>query len=296
MEIRILRYFMTVIREESITKAADVLHITQPTLSRQLAQMEEQLGVKLFERGTRKVTLTEKGILFHRRASEILELVDKAEKEMVVSQESITGTITIGCGDLASVNILADMIKQFHLLYPQINFEIYTASADHIKERIDHGLTDIGLLLEPIELSKYEFKRVKQKETWVGIIPSNDPLAHKAVLTPSDFINRPLILPHRLSMQSELGHWFGDIFEKLDVLIQSNLTSTGAVMVHQGLALSIVVEGSIAYWNQEYITYRPLSPELSATCVFAWKQKKPHSFAVTAFIQFIKEYLDQSNT
>lgn len=154
MEIRVLRYFLTVVREESITKASEVLHITQPTLSRQLAQMEEDIGVKLFDRGTRKIKLTNEGILLRRRAEEILQLVDKTEKELVEQEEQVEGKISIGCGEIAAVQLLPKIIESFRRKYPRVTFDIFTATADLVKEQMEKGLLDIGLLLEPIEMEK----------------------------------------------------------------------------------------------------------------------------------------------
>ena len=156
MEIRVLRYFLAVVREESITKAAEMLHITQPTLSRQIAQMEDEMGVKLFARGTRKIVLTNEGMLLRRRAEEILELVDKTERELVEQDEMVEGTVSLGCGDLTAVQLMPDLIRGFHERYPAVTFELYTATADHVKERMDRGVTDIGLLLEPINKEKSE--------------------------------------------------------------------------------------------------------------------------------------------
>lgn len=143
MEIRVLRYFLTVVREESITKASEVLHITQPTLSRQLAQMEEDIGVKLFDRGTRKIKLTNEGILLRRRAEEILQLVDKTEKELVEQEEQVEGKISIGCGEIAAVQLLPKIIESFRQKYPRVTFDIFTATADLVKEQMDKGLLDI---------------------------------------------------------------------------------------------------------------------------------------------------------
>ena len=177
MEIRVLRYFLTVVREESITKAAEVLHITQPTLSRQLAQMEEEIGVRLFDRGTRKIRLTNEGLLLRRRAEEILQLVDKTEKELVEQEEQVEGKIAIGCGEVASVQMLPDLIRNFHQKYPLVTFDLFTATADLVKEQMDKGLLDLGLLLEPVEMGKYEFIRLNMKERWVVLMPPDDPLA-----------------------------------------------------------------------------------------------------------------------
>lgn len=140
MEIRVLRYFLTVVREESITKAAEVLHITQPTLSRQLAQMEEALGVKLFVRGTRKISLTNSGLLLRRRAEEILELVDKTEKELGAQDENVEGVVSVGCGDIGAVQLIPGLIREFNHKYPHVSFDLYTATADHVRERMDRGL------------------------------------------------------------------------------------------------------------------------------------------------------------
>lgn len=286
-----MTYFLAVAREENITKAAEKLHITQPTLSRQLAQLEEEMGVTLFKRGTRKITLTYEGLLLRRRAEEILELVNKAEKEVSHQNEIIEGTISIGCGDLYAVQILAKIIQSFTALYPHVDFELYTASADHIKERIERGLSDVGLLLEPVDLSKYDFIRISQKEKWIALVPANSPLAEKKFLTPSDFIGVPLIFPYRLNMQSELANWFGDIYDQLHILIKSNLSSNAAVMVQQGLACALAVEGSLSLLNQDLVKCIELMPQMTATTALAWKRNQPFSLAVEKFIEFSKEYL-----
>ena len=291
IEIRVLTYFLAVAREENITKAAEKLHITQPTLSRQLAQLEEEMGVTLFKRGTRKITLTYEGLLLRRRAEEILELVNKAEKEVSHQNEIIEGTISIGCGDLYAVQILAKIIQSFTALYPHVDFELYTASADHIKERIERGLSDVGLLLEPVDLSKYDFIRISQKEKWIALVPANSPLADKQSLAPEDFIGVPLILPYRLNMQSELANWFGDLYPQLHILFKSNLNSNAAVMVQQGLVCALAVEGSLSLLNQDLVKCIELMPQMTATTALAWKRNQPFSLAVEKFIEFSKDYL-----
>lgn len=288
MEIRVLRYFLTVVREESITKAAEVLHITQPTLSRQLAQMEETLGVQLFIRGTRKIALTNEGMLMRRRAEEILELVDKTERELVEQEEQIEGVVAIGCGDLKAVQILPGLIRRFHEKYPKVTFDLYTATADHVKDRMDRGLTDIGLLLEPINMDKYDFIRLSEKEKWVVAMHPDEPLAKKDVVTAEDLEKLPLILPHRLNVRSELANWFGDSYEKLNVLFKSNLPSNSSIMVYNRLAYALIVSGSVELWDKEKITCRPLYPELTATSALAWKRHQPFGRAAEKFIEYLK--------
>lgn len=291
MEIRVLRYFLTVVREESITKAAEVLHITQPTLSRQLAQMEETMGVKLFNRGTRKIVLTNEGILLRRRAEEILELVDKTERELLEQEKLVEGVVSVGCGDLKSVNMLPNLIRAFHEEYPRVTFDLYTATADHIKERMDQGLTDIGLLLEPVDKEKYEFIRLEKKEVWNVAMHPSSPLAEKEYVTAEDLVHVPLILPKRLNVRSELASWFGDYYDQFQVLFTSNLPANSLIMVHQKLAYAIIVSASIDMWDQEKIAYRSLYPEITASSVLAWKRQQPFGVAAEKFIQYIKKYL-----
>lgn len=296
MEIRVLRYFLTVVREESITKAANVLHITQPTLSRQLSQMEDDIGVKLFHRGTRKITLTNEGMLLRRRAEEILQLVDNTEKELIEQEERIEGKITIGCGELASVQVLSELIQDFSKKHPNVSYDIFTATADLVKEQMDKGLIDIGLLLEPVDIEKYEFIRLDMREKWVVLMRSDDELAKKKFVTAKDLSKLPMILPRRLNVKSELASWFGDYYMNLNVLFTSNLNTNGAVMVRNKLGYSVVIEGSVPFWDNTKITYRPLYPELTSTCVLAWKRQQPFSLAVTRFIEYAKYFLGMSNT
>ena len=226
MEIRVLRYFLTVVREEGISRAAEALHITQPTLSRQLSQLEEELGVELFHRGTRKISLTNEGVLLRRRAEEILALVDKTEQELAEQEENIEGTVSIGCGDLAAVQRLPGLIREFRQKYPAVTFDISTATADYVKESMERGLIDIGLLLEPIDMEKFEFIRLSKKEQWVVSMPPDSPLAQKDAVTAEDLRELPLLLPKRLNVQSELANWFGNSFEKLNVVCTGNLHET----------------------------------------------------------------------
>lgn len=291
MEIRVLRYFLTVVREESITKASEVLHITQPTLSRQLSRMEEEIGVKLFERGSRKIKLTNEGILLRRRAEEILQLVDKTERELVEQDEQVEGKISIGCGETASVQLLPKLFDSFRKKYPRVTFDIFTATADLVKEQMDKGLLDVGLLLEPVDMEKYDFVRLNVREKWVVLMRSDDPLSRKESVTAKDLSELPLILPRRMNVQSELASWFGSYYEKLNVVFTSNLNTNGAIMVSDGLAYSLVIEGAMSFWDKSKVTYKPLSPALTSTSVLAWKRGQPFSIAATKFIEHIQCFL-----
>lgn len=224
MELRVLNYFLTVVREENITKAAQLLHVTQPTLSRQLMQLEEELGVQLFHRGKHSVTLTEDGMLLRRRAQEITSLSDKTIAEFKNKEEVTSGEILIGCGETRSMSILSDNIKRFREIYPLVQFHIYSATADDIKERLEKGLLDIGLLTEPVDISKYEFVRMPYKERWGVLVNSESQLYEKESVSPAELADIPLIMVQRNSVKNELASWFGDIYEQLDVAATYNLT------------------------------------------------------------------------
>ena len=292
MEIRVLRYFLTVVREEGINRAAEVLHITQPTLSRQLSGLEEEIGVKLFERGARKITLTREGMLLRRRAEEILSLVQKTEEELTEQEELVDGKIVIGSGELAAVWILPDLIGAFSEKYPLVTFDLFTANADLVKEQMEKGLVDVGILLEPIDMEKFDFIRLHQKERWVVLMRPGDPLAEKEAVSAKDLEGRPLSLPRRTNVQNELASWFGDSFSKLRVLFTNNFTTNAAVMVQSGLTYAMAVEGSLPFWDKEKIISRPLYPDLSASSVLAWRKRQMFSPAVTRFIDHVKKNLD----
>ena len=186
MEIRVLEYFLMVAREENITKAAQQLHLTQPTLSRQLMQLEDELQTTLFIRGKRKIELTEAGRLLRRRAEEIVSMVNKTQQE-VMANEEISGQIMIGTGIFdASQHLLPKIIEEFHHSYPEVQFDIYTGNADLIKERLDNGLVDIGILLEPVNIEKYNFIRLTKQERWGIIISKEHPLALQSSVRADD--------------------------------------------------------------------------------------------------------------
>ncbi|MDO4354980.1 MAG: LysR family transcriptional regulator [Clostridia bacterium] len=292
MDVRVLRYFLAVAREESISRAAEVLHITQPTLSRQLAQMEDELGVRLFDRGSRRIALTAEGLLLRRRAEEIVALVDKTERELTEQDQLIDGHISIGCGETAAVQLLAELCETFHRQYPLVKFELVTSTAEVTQEQIDRGLIDVGLLLEPVSKDKYEFIRLPVAERWVALMRPDDPLAQREFVTPDDLAEKPLIFPRRPGVQSELASWFGDRYDALHILFVSNLSTNSAIMVQQGLGYNLAIEGSLPFWDRSRIALRPLRPELRASSVLAWKRQQPASPAVTRFIEHIRRSID----
>lgn len=285
MELRTLHYFLMVAREENVTRAASALHLSQPTLSRQLAQMEEELGVKLFERGKRKITLTAEGILLRRRAQEILELVGKTEQELAEQDAVMEGTVAVGCGDLDALQLLPGVFRSFHEKYPRVRFDLYTGTADHIKERMESGLTDIGLLLEPVDIDKYQYLRMPVAERWVVAMSPDAPLAAREAVTPEDLRGQPLVLPRRSNTQNEVVNWLGGCYDPQQVLFTSNLPSGSSAIAASGLAYSINIEGTLRSRDPAVLVCRPLSPALHSTSVLAWRRERPFAPAAARFIQ-----------
>lgn len=285
MEIRVLNYFLMVAREENITRAAEILHITQPTLSRQIAQLEKELGVKLFQRSNHNIILTDDGMLLKRRAQEFMLLAEKTKKDFS-SDDEISGVISIGSGELKSMQFLSEMITSFRSKYPHVSFEIYSGDSDHIKERIDHGLLDIGLLLEPVDIGKYDFMRTNVQEEWNALVSENSPLAKKDVLTPQDFDGIPLILARRELAKNHIYNWLGEYADENNIIANGNLLYNIAIIAKNTMSSIIAIKLDCEYKDLKYI---PLSPKLVSGTVLIWKKTQTFSKATEAFIKHLKE-------
>lgn len=290
MELRILKYFLTVAKEQSFTKAAEQLHITQPTLSRQLSAFEEELGTKLFVRSGKNITLTDEGILLKRRALEIVELEERTMEELRGTQEVIEGTVTVGCGEFAAVETLARICKQFKEKYPLVQIAIHTATADTIYEMMNKGLVDVGLFMEPVDTEGLDYIRIMDSDHWVVGMRPDDPLAQKQYIEKKELLGKPLILPERMGVQSELANWFGKDFSKLHISFTSNLGTNAGVMAANGLGYPVSIEGAAKYWREDLLVQRRLFPEITANTVIAWRRNIPYSQAVYKFIEVINAF------
>ena len=286
MELRVLRYFLVVAREENITRAAALLHVTQPTLSRQLMQLEEELGVRLFHRGKYRIVLTDDGMLLRRRAQEILELAEKTERECQRQQGELVGEIAIGAGETNSMTGLSRQIAAFRQAHPLVRFSLYSATADDIKDRLEKGLLDLGLLAEPVDIGRYEFLRMPGRDRWGVWVRKDDPLARRECVTPRDLLGVPLLVARREQVQQELAGWFGDDFDKLEIAGTFNLILNAANMVcnRVGVALGFLM-GNLS----DELRFVPLSPALETGTVLVWKKDQAFSPAARQFLEHLKE-------
>ena len=286
MEFRVLKYFLMVAREENITKAAALLHLTQPTLSRQLMQLEAELGVKLFHRSKHSIILTEDGMLLKRRAQEIVSLSDKTVQELSHKEDMLSGEIAIGCGETKNMLFLSEQIKKFRQKYPLVQFSIHSAIADDIKERIEKGILDIGLLMEPVDIGKYEFIRMPQKEKWGILVRKDSELAAKESINPKDLTNVPLIMVKRELVKNELASWFGDYYEGVQIAATYNLILNAASMVERGVGVALCFDLGASFY--EDLCFIPLAPTLETGSVLVWKKNQTLGAAASQFMRFLK--------
>ena len=285
MELRVLKYFLAVAREENITKAAALLHLTQPTLSRQLMQLEEELRVQLFRRSRYHIELTEDGMLLRRRAQELVDLAEKTTREFTMRETELMGEIAIGAGETRSMSFLSRAMVSFRERYPKVTFRIFSATADDVKERLDTGLLDMGLLTEPVDVGRYAFCRMKERDRWGVLVRLDSPLAGLDSVTPDDLEQVPLIISGRERVQRELANWFGDRWERLQIAASFNLILNAANIVRYGVGTALSFDLNFSFDDLRFI---PLSPTMDTGTVLVWKKDLVLTPVVEAFHQHIK--------
>lgn len=287
MELRVLHYFLMAAREENITRAAELLHITQPTLSRQLQQLEGELGVKLFQRGKHSIYLTAEGLLFRRRAQELIALAEKAKEELSPSTEELSGRVSIGCGELLSVEELSDMISAFQRRHPLVRFHLHSGYNDDTKEKIEQGILDLGLLVEPVDISRYEFVRMRQREEWGILIHRSSPLSRLEAVHPEDLSGQSMITTMDSPIFRELASWMGGRIEHSQISGTYNLLYNAAMIARKSGVPVMCLRLNCHY---DDLVFVPMRPKLELSSVLAWKEHQPSSPSVGAFIEFAMKY------
>lgn len=286
MELRVLKYFLMIAREENITKAAGLLHVSQPSLSRQMMQLEEELDVKLFRRSKHSIALTEDGMLLKRRAQEIVSLAEKTKADFTNRKEEIAGVIAIGSGEFHASQFLFSSLSSFHKRYPQVRYEIYSGHSDNIKERLENGLLDFGLLLEPVDVSRYEFMRMPVKEEWGVFVSEQSELADRDRISPVDLAHRSLLVTQREMIQNEILNWLGEYAEQIEILGQGNLLYNLAAMARNHMGIAFNLKRDCDYKGLRFV---PLVPKLEAGTVLVWKKMQTLSPAMEAVLTHIKK-------
>ena len=291
MDLRLLEYFLAVARTGNITRAAEQLHVTQPTVSRQLAELEEMPGSPLLIRGKRQVTLTEAGVLFQQRAEEIITLLDKTRRDLADQRDLVGGTVALGCVESCASRLLPDRLGAFSRLYPQVRYEIYSADGDDIREKLDRGELDFGVLLEPVEAAKYDCIRLPYRETWGLLLRRDDPLASKEAIGREDILSVPLSMPRREIVQDNIASWFGVSRGQLKIFAGHTLLNNAALLVEAGLCCAVCVSGAFALRGGGDLCFRPFAPERTTGHMLAGKRNRVFHPAASRFRDYIRDAL-----
>ena len=246
MELRVLQYFLAVAREQSISRAAQSLHLSQPTLSTQIKALEEELGKKLLDRGvsgSRKVTLTDEGIILRKRAEEILSLVRRTEDEITLSDQFVAGDVYIGAGETDGVRLLTRAAQRTQERYPDVHFHISSGDGADVTDDLDKGLTDFGLLLQTVDISKYDCIELPVRETWGVLVRRDSPLAERDAITPEDLVDQPLIVSRQAFSGALLSSWLGRGLDTLNVAATYSLLYNASLMVEEGMGCALCLDG-----------------------------------------------------
>lgn len=293
MEIRVLKYFLATAKEGSITNAANSLHLTQPTLSKQLKELEYELGKKLFIRGQHSITLTQEGIVLKKRAQEIIEMLEKTQNEISSANNIISGDIFLGCGETDTMRQIAKIFHKIHLDYPDIKFHVNSGNADDILERLDKGLLDFGLLIQPIDLSKYEYIKLPAYDLWGIAMRKDDPVSFKKFLTLDDILNLPILGSRQVvkykNASDEFLKWFDGNLDKLNLVGTYNLIYNAAIMVEEGIGYALTLDKLINTLANGNLHFVPLMPELKSELYIVWKKSQIFSSAAKLFLKMLRE-------
>jgi DNA-binding transcriptional LysR family regulator len=288
VDIRILRYFLTIAREESISGAADFLHLTQPTLSRQIKELEDELGTTLLIRGNRNISLTESGMLLRKRAEEIINLVDKAAAELMEPEEAISGDIHIGSGETEAIRAIAKIAKKLQEDYPMIRYHLFSGNADDVKERLDNGLLDFGILIEPSDIKKYDFLRLPSIDQWGLLMRKDSELASKDAISPKDLWDIPLLCSAQSMVRNVLTGWIGKNMDDLNIVATYNLIYNATIMVEEGFGYALCLDKLVNTTGNSNLCFIPLSPTLEAHLDIVWKKYQVFSKAAKTFLDHIQ--------
>lgn len=290
MEIRVLKYFLAIAREENITVAAESLHITQPTLSRQLMDLENELGKQLFIRGKRRVTLTEEGTLLRKHAEDIIAMLEKAEMDLKATDEVITGELTIGGAESEAMRIIARVVHRLHMEYPEIHYNIYSKSAPSVTEMLDRGLLDFGVIIRASPLPKYEYITLPHMETWGILMRRDSPLTDKEVIRMEDLKGISLIVPQKIENLTNIMDWLGGAgLGALNIIAHYSLFYNAALLVEKGMGYALCIDKMINSQTDPYVCFRPLYPSLNGRLSVIWKKYTVLSKAASKFLERLRE-------
>lgn len=294
MEIRVLRYFLEIAREENMTRAAERLHISQPSLSRQMKELETELGKKLFVRSSYSIHLTDEGMLLRKRAEDLLEMADKITNEFKSMDDIAGGDVYIGCAESYLIKYLAFAVKRLNQRYPGIHYHTVSGDTEIVAERLDRGLSDMAFIVEPPDLSKYNYLEVPENDTWGAIMRKDCPLAEKKAIQLEDLLPYPVFCSEQ-SAKVDLPRWCGEKIDQLNIMATFNLTNNGAVFVREGLGIALTFDRIIELTPDSELCFRPISPALHTKMYVIWKKYQVFTPAAQLLLDELKQVLQKKD-
>lgn len=294
MDTRVLKYFLTVAQTNNITKAAEQLHITQPTLSRQIMDLETELNIKLFNRENRRLQLTKAGILFQQRATTMLQLLDQTENDLHQQEEALTGEINLGSAVSSVSPYITKLIFEFQKLYPNVIFNLSDGDGNVLRRQLDEGLNDLVCLLEPVEAAKYNFLELPVREEWGVIMKKSAPLAKYSTITKEDLYKIPLILPHRSIVRDEVSDILKLDQTRLNIRATTSLPGNTVSLLRNSNYYGLTIKGVYNNFHDPDLVFVPLVPNKSTGDVLAWRKNIILSPAIEKFLQFVNEQIQKS--
>lgn len=295
MELRVLQYFLAVAREQNISAAAESLHLSQPTLSTQLKQMEEELGKQLLIRGTkgsRRIELTDEGVIVRKRAEEIFALVQKMEREVATSEDVIEGDVYIGAGETDTVRQLAHAAQTLQEQYPNIRYHIASGNASFVLDQLDKGLVDFGIVYGDIDPKKYEAFQLPQKDTMGVLMRRDHPLAAETAIRPEALWDQRLILSHQRGDDRRLSEWMGREITEMQIVATYNLVFNASLLVDEGVGVALCYD-KLINTAQSTLCFRPMEPKMEMTAQLVWKRYQVFSRAAEKFLQVLLEMIEK---
>ena len=289
MDIRVLKYFIAVAQEESMTGAAEVMHTSQPNLSRQLNDLEKEVGRKLFERGSRKISLTEEGMFLFKRAKEIVELLERTEADLDLFDEITSGDVYIGAAETHAMRLVAHTMQSLREMYPQILFHIFSGGTVEVKEQLDKGLLDFGILVDMIDPQKYDYYRLPVVDTCGVLMRRDSPLAALEAIRPEDIRDKPLLCAQQQLDADDLSKWLGEDLKNMNIVTTFNLITTPAMMVEEGLGYAFTFDMLVNTTGDSNLCFRPVEPKLETGLYLVWKKYQMFSKAAKAFLDKLQQ-------
>ncbi len=290
MDLKSLRYFLAIAEEGSISSAAESLNLSQPNISRQMTLLEKELGAKLFERGSRRIVLTEEGTLLRRRAVEILQLADTAVTEIGSAGKDVIGTVRIGCGETDAMRVVARAIRRFSETHPMVRFELHSGNAEDVSDLLERGLVDFGVLIEPTDKTRYDYLSFPTDIRWGALVRRDDPLARMYGVSPSDISGRRVIVSRQNMAANGISGWMGPDFPEPDVVATYNLLFNASLLVSEGVGIALCLEGIVNTSGDSDLVFVPFEPELRVGMSLVWKKNSVQGRAQRLFLDGLREF------